>query len=336
MKKFKRYSTDEINNIKELSKTRTISEISEITERSTDSLYELFKKLNITKLPSACWWTDEDIEFLLKNYENSTSDYLVKSLNKKWKSISKKARSLGLNRFRKNGEKVVSASLLSDTEKEFILSNYNTMTVSQMGKYLGRSDICITLFCRNNNLNVFRFRKIIKDYSEEFLLNSLLEMSKDLARCPTKEDVMKNKNLPSVDTYYDRFGSFVNACELIGLIPNSGKYGQICYSINGDRCLSTREQDITNFLIKRKISYIKEKPYSDLIFGLNRRVIMDWYLCELNIVVEFFGLDNEKYNEKTKYKIKLCKKNNIKIIPIFEKDINKLEKIFNIYINNYP
>ena len=58
---------------------------------------------------------------------------------------------------------------------------------------------------------------------------------------------------------------------------------------------------------------------------------MDWFINN-KIVVEYFGLNSESYNAKTKNKILLCKENNIPIISLFQKDISNLNNIFNFLV----
>ncbi len=326
------FLNDEIQKIISLSKDMSVPEISRKIGRSKESIYELLARMNIDNPISAFWWTENEIELLKEHYINKTPDELEKLLNKSWGAIKRRAQKMKLLRKKKNGEFYKAQKPITEKEKIFILNNYTKMGVNEMAKELGRSSILVETFCDKNKLNILKLRNNPKNFSDEFLLNKLVEMEKILQRCPTSEDIQKDRNLPSVDIYYDRFETFSNACELAGLIPNIGRYGTLCYSKNGDRCLSIREQTITNFFIDNNIKYKKEKLYNSIIQNLKESIRMDWFLVEYDVIVEYFGLNNKIYNEKTKKKLDICKENKLKIISLFEKDIDKLEKVFNDFI----
>lgn len=323
---------DEIKEIVSLSKTMSVPEISRKIGRNKESIYELLKKLKIDYPISKFWWTENEIELLKENYINKTSNELEKLLNKSWGAIKRQAQKMNLLRKKKGGEFYKASKPINKKEKNFIINNHKIMGLSAMAKQLNRSDTFILDFCNKNNLIPLIIRNDPKKFSDEFLLNRLVELEKILQRCPTSKDVQKDKTLPSVDIYYDRFETFSNACELAGLTPNVGRYGTLCYSKNGDRCLSTREQTITNFFIDNNIKYKKEKLYNSIVDNLKENIRMDWYLLDYSVIVEYFGLNNKIYNEKTNKKINICKENELKIISLFEKDINKLEKIFDVFI----
>ena len=122
-----------------------------------------------------------------------------------------------------------------------------------------------------------------------------------------------------------------------GVLPeNTGIYGRVCYSKNGDRCLSTGEKIITDFFIDNNIRYEKEVPYKNFV-KTNIRYVADWKISD-GVMVEYFGFIKSSktskivvsYLKKTKRKIFFCKKNNIKLIPIYPNDVNleTLEKMF--------
>lgn len=62
-------------------------------------------------------------------------------------------------------------------------------------------------------------------YSDDELLDALRELKDELGRTPTLSDIKNNEDMPSDATYYDRFGSYSQACEQAGLDPNTGRGG---------------------------------------------------------------------------------------------------------------
>ena len=104
-------------------------------------------------------------------------------------------------------------------------------------------------------------------------------------------------------------------------------------SKNGDLCLSGAEKKITDFLIDNNISFLKEVPYYKIVNDEScGKMVSDWVLGD-GTVVEYFGMDRHKeYAEKMKRKIELCKRNNVVLIEIFDKELNNLKKIFEYYI----
>jgi hypothetical protein len=72
--------------------------------------------------------------------------------------------------------------------------------------------------CANQANQIQRLRNNGKPkYSDEFLLNHLAELSKQLGRTPSRNEV----KCPDAHTYRDRFGSYNNAVIAAGLTPNT-------------------------------------------------------------------------------------------------------------------
>jgi len=327
---------DEIDKIIELSKNHSISEIKRIVDRGYTTVKNILDDNNCVPEINKAWWSEKDVEFLKKNFYTLEKDEIEIALNRRWLTICKKARYLGLYRKGADG-KDRHFKLITKIEKDFILKNYKYMTISEMSRRLKRSADLIEGFCDKKNIKPFRIRKVPDNYSNEFLLGELKRMNDILGRCPTLLDLSESDNLPSFDIYYDRFESFTNACELAGLKPNGKSFGTTCYSNNNDLCYSVCEQKITNYLISNNIKYRKEVLYSELIPDIKKRFVMDWLLINHGVVVEYFGLQNiPEYAKKTKKKQNLCRNNNVKIISVFDKDLNDLESIFCKIINKSP
>lgn len=87
---------------------------------------------------------------------------------------------------------------------------------------------------RENTLRILRvnnipiIRQSISPYTDEYLLNRLKELEKELGRTPLVKDMDGRK--PSVATYFYRFGGFVTALKLAGI--KATKVGPDKYMIN--------------------------------------------------------------------------------------------------------
>jgi hypothetical protein len=110
-------------------------------------------------------------------------------------------------------------------------------------------------------------------------------------------------------------------------------YGKIVYH-RGIRFKSYKEYEIAKFLEKKNVEYFYEKNYPNSNFKY------DFYLPEKNVYVEYYGmLDNKndeklnsyqkKYKEKMIQKNSFCEKNNLYLIEStnYKTLINKLNEI---------
>lgn len=188
-----------------------------------------------------------------------------------------------------------------------------------------------------------------KHKTDEELLRDYKYLYEELGRIPLREDLNNDEKICNYNTYKNRFGDLRVVWETLeieyveDLASHSLGMGYTCIDNNGDVCRSYSEMIITNYLIKRRIKYIKEYPYSKLIINDDSKKRFDWYLPDYNICVEYFGLFDKnqvtkdnwvgKYSRKVLEKIKICKENNIDLISIFPDEINEfnmcMEKIEN-------
>lgn len=183
----------EIELMIEYQETKTPKEIAKILKRDYSSVlaYMINKKMNIR--PSQYWWTEEEKIFLKENYENGDKEEIVKILKRDFRTISQYARKNGMTRKDKDGNMYVSGKPLSKKEKDYIETSYAIMSIQEMSKNLNKSRDTIKKYCENNNLNYYKHRKNPKDYSNDFLLEKLLELYKNIGRVPSKEDIQKTK-----------------------------------------------------------------------------------------------------------------------------------------------
>lgn len=97
-------------------------------------------------------------------------------------------------------------------------------------------------------------------YSDEELLQHLKNLSYELGRTPTSKQMKNKKGYPSPGTFFVRFGSWKKACQLAGLVPNKGMYGD-CYVIhNNIKYASFLEVEIVQILDSNNIVYKYNVP----------------------------------------------------------------------------
>jgi len=181
--------------------------------------------------------------------------------------------------------------------------------------------------------------------TDEELLSDYYNLYIKLGRIPIYDDVKREIGMASNPTYMSKFGSWQNIWKLLEIESEAEimkltlGYGFTSVDLNGELCRSHKEMIITNLLIENNILYIKEKPYKDVLIYDKSRRRLDWYLPELNICVEYFGLFNKSqlqkdsrigiYSRKTIQKIKDCHKENMRLISIFPKDFENNSELVN-------
>lgn len=167
--------------------------------------------------------------------------------------------------------------------------------------------------------------------SELILL--LKEVAYKIGRTPNRGE-LNSLGLPSEIVFSTRFESYGKACDLAEITKNSGiTKRELCYSKNGDTCLSNSEKKISDFLIDHNIKFKKDIKYFDITKDkYSGKMTCDWILSD-GTLVEYFGMSrHKKYKSTMKRKMKLCKKNNINLISIIDRDLNSLNNIFSNYM----
>ena len=168
--------------------------------------------------------------------------------------------------------------------------------------------------------------KSIKWYSVDELLEKLNYAIKIHNRVPMLAE-LQDWGLPSDKTFKRYFGGLTQACKQLNIQrpdyhkPITHKEG-VYYDEKGNVCLSLTEIMISNFLIAKGYSFEKEYLYKNIIPEKecgNKR--FDWKIN--NKFIEFFGFGKYKhYDLKTKAKLELCKKYNVKLLALYPRDIS--------------
>lgn len=98
-------------------------------------------------------------------------------------------------------------------------------------------------------------------------------------------------------------------------------------TIQGELVKSASEAIIANFLYKNNILYSYEKIYTELMD--NNKIYKPDFTIDIGgeeIYIEYFGLDDEKYNKNKKEKIKFHKEHNNKFIELDKTPLENIEK----------
>lgn len=157
---------------------------------------------------------------------------------------------------------------------------------------------------------------------------------------PQRLEVLKIlRNKPSVKRIKEVFGSWLNALIKSGVLEDDTRrtvYGIQCLANDGHVCLSLGEKTIDDFLFKFGIKHEKEPGYPEGKYRAD-------FLVN-GVFIEYFGLQgNTEYDQKTELKMRICKRNNIKLIAIYPKDLSSTKVLarkisealdFNIQIPN--
>lgn len=161
-------------------------------------------------------------------------------------------------------------------------------------------------------------------YSEEKLIKKIKEFVQKEGRIPTKNEFINNPSCPDYVTYRDYFGTWNNAIKAAGYKPNEQWFtSRDLFAKDGHKCNSISEIIIDDWFFENHISHVREYLYPE-----------GRYRCDFmvgNTFIEFFGLFNASivnpnYTEIIKRKKEICKKFNISLIELYEKDLHRLDQ----------
>ena len=167
-------------------------------------------------------------------------------------------------------------------------------------------------------------------YSKEKLIEKIKDFVQKEGRIPTKNEFINNPFCPDYVTYRHYFGTWNNAIKAAGYTPNEQWFtsGDL-FAKDGHKCNSISEIIIDDWFFGNHIPHIREYLYPE-----------GRYRCDFmvgNTFIEFFGLVNASivnpnYVETIKRKKEICKKSNIVLIELYEKDLYKLDQSLGVKI----
>ena len=180
-------------------------------------------------------------------------------------------------------------------------------------------------------------------YTDEYLENAFMNFVNENNRVPTIRELRENSDLPGEKAYKLRFGSWGQACIHYGYKPNNRQPEY--YLSNGEKCDSSYECMVSNWLIDNNINYERNILYKNLdkynhyngamncdyLIHYNNK---DWYV---EIVGMLWSKDYKPtttetitYYEKLKKKEQILKNNhlNYKLIYANEFKYNSIADLF--------
>jgi len=162
-------------------------------------------------------------------------------------------------------------------------------------------------------------------YTKEKLIKKIKEFVEREGRIPTKNEFVNDSSCPDYVTYRYYFGTWNNAIKAAGYEPNERWFSSSkdLFAKDGHLCKSISEIIIDDWLSENNIFHFREIPYPE-----------GRYCCDFvvrDIFIEFFGLAGAfnvfpYYNEIMKKKKEMCKKYNIRLIELYEKDLYNLDQ----------
>lgn len=173
--------------------------------------------------------------------------------------------------------------------------------------FTGKEKYC-SLKCKNKDQTI----------SKEKILSLIREFYAKEGRIPTKQEFIHAR------AARNRFGSWNKAIKAAGFDPNPVMFAKKHVAFDGDKCDSFAEFIIDNWLSQNKIDHQVHVAYPDSLMSSD-------FLVE-DTRIEFIGLSGEvkRYDQLLEKKRRLIKKQNLKVIEIYPKDLfpkNKLNKI---------
>ena len=165
MKKFRNFTNEEVEYIKQNYANSTLNNIAEHLNKSPSSVYNVVYRLGIIKQPHNKW-TEEEIDFLKNNYINMTSEEISKYINHSIDAINAMRDRLGLVR---------NPNLTSD-EVDFLICNFDKMSHDEIGRIISKTQGAVTAKCFD--LGLYKKEKPWELWELDFVRDNYMEMSK--------------------------------------------------------------------------------------------------------------------------------------------------------------
>lgn len=165
MNRFRNFTNEEVEYIKQHYFSATVNEIAECLNKKPSSVYNVIHKLGILKQPHNKW-TEDEINFLKNNYIEMTSEEISNHINHSIDAINTMRDKLGL----------VRNPSWTDEEVKFLVSNFSLMSHNDIGEWLGKTQGAITAKCFD--LNLYKKEKPWEQWELDFVKDNYMEMSK--------------------------------------------------------------------------------------------------------------------------------------------------------------
>lgn len=179
-------------------------------------------------------------------------------------------------------------------------------------------------------------------YTDEDLENAFRNFIKENKRVPTIRELKTRDDLPGEHAYKLRFGTWGQACIYYGYLPNRRKPEY--YLDNGERCDSSYECIVSNWLINNNINYERNIEYRKLDNKYEGRMNCDYLIHtgSKDWYIEIVGMlssrdyipttyETKYYYNKMMEKEKILQRNKLNYRFIYSDDFKKntIDELFN-------
>lgn len=164
-----------------------------------------------------------------------------------------------------------------------------------------------------------------KNISNEEILKGLYQLKDELKRVPSQIDINECSYLPRVPSILNKLNYAYLVDLQMDLFGETVEINHKYITNNGTKCLSTFEYIVAQVIEKCKYDFGKDIKYKKYITTLFSNHTVDFVIHKNNkyYFIEVFGLMTyPEYAEKAKWKIQLCKDNNIPLLELYPKDIS--------------
>lgn len=166
MIQIKNYSKEDLIFLTNNYHSMSVKDLSSHLDKSEGSIHNAVKKLGLKKQIHKVW-TDEENQYLVDNYIESTSEEMAKHLKRTIHSINAQKDNLGLVRHKS----------WTNDEIKFLKENYLKMEYLEIGKILHRTDSAVRAKCFD--LDLYKKEKPWEEWEYDFVRNNYMEMSKN-------------------------------------------------------------------------------------------------------------------------------------------------------------
>lgn len=189
------------------------------------------------------------------------------------------------------------------TDREFLLSEINryilefgvqpfSRNMDETKGYPSKSVYQKMFGTWNNAIAELGLKVKISHYTEQELDDAFFSFVDEYGRPPIFLEFNTNPRYPSFWCYQNRFGSWNKTLLHYGFDVNKGATGNHTVFENGEICKSTYEFDVSTWLRKNNISYIRNVMYRDFIDDYEGRKDCDYIILHRGewIFLEIAGL----------------------------------------------
>lgn len=259
-----KWTEDEIEILKTYESKKDLLRI--LSNRNWDSIRKKRKKLLPNKIKSCLKWTEDEIDIVMKNYENMVKEDLANLLpNRSWDSIKLKSNSLNLSRsydFRRDSDMSI---LINDELESFYWIGF----ILADGTILNDERIKIILSTKDIN-HLEKFKNYIKGIKITIYDKMCLVSLQNKEICPKiceKFEIRPKKtyNPPNFNLY--SFNKELIFSLIIGIIDGDGNISRVYKREDSNLRIHLHKSWLNNLIFIENFIYDyflinKEKTYS--------------------------------------------------------------------------